>query len=423
MEKFNEALGEGYTKIKHKSGLDIYVIKKNMGSSYALFTTKYGSLANSFRLEGEKEFRSIPDGTAHFLEHKMFENEDGEDTFTKYARFGGNANAYTSAGRTSYLFSCTQNEHENLEVLLRFVTSPYFTEENVKKEQGIIGQEIKMYEDVAGWRLYFGMLQAMYKNNPVRIDTAGTVETISKITPEILYDCYSTFYDLSNMKLVVCGKFDVEKVTAVADSVLPNAKNVKYELAPFNEPAKVAKKKSECLLSVARPLFMIGVKSVNGENTGKAGLKKSIAMDIVTECLFGDGSDFYCDNYESGLINDSFGADFEQSYGYAHLVISGESEKPETVKKKVEELFAKTVEKGISKKDFERCKKVVYAKSIFAFENTESFASSVMNGLIMDWDALDVPAAIMSVKYSDVTAAAKELLVPDAVCMSVVKPL
>ncbi len=420
--KYNEKIEEGYTKIKHKSGLEVYIIPKDHASSFAGFGTKFGSFVNKFRLEGEKEFTDIPDGTAHFLEHKMFENEDGEDTFAKYARYGGSANAYTSNDRTVYYVTCTSNEYENLEVLLRLLRSPYFTEENIKKEQGIIGQEIGMYDNNPNWKLYMGALQGMYKVNPVRIDIAGTVESIGTLSKELLYKCYETFYAPSNMFLVLCGKYEAERVMELVDKIVEPTKKCTFELPEFTEPQKANRKKTETNLDVARPVYMIGIKDSNTENTGKAGLKKAATTDILVECLFGIGSKFYCDGYRSGLLNDSFEASYEQAFAYSHLMISGEAQSPDAVMKKLKEALAEAVEKGIDKADFERCKRVIYAKSILSFESTEGFAQGFMNGILMNYDMLDVPSAINGVKLADVNARAKELFIEDAMTLSVVKP-
>ncbi len=420
--KYNEKMEEGYTKIKHKSGLEVYVIPKDHASSFAGFGTKYGSFHSKFRLEGEKEFTNIPDGTAHFLEHKMFENEDGEDTFAKYARYGGNANAYTGNDRTVYYVTSTSNEYENLEVLLEVIRSPYFTEENIKKEQGIIGQEIGMYDNNPNWKLYFGALQGMYKVNPVRIDIAGTAESIGTLNKELLYKCYNTFYAPSNMFLVVCGKYEADKVMELVDKYLEPAKKTELELPEFTEPDKANRKKTEISLDVARPIYMVGIKDKDRTNTGKAGLKKAVTTDILVECLFGIGSKFYCESYKSGLINDSFEASYEQTYAYSHLIVSGEAASPDAVYKKIKEVLAEAAENGIAKADFERCKRVIYAKSVLSYESTDGFAQGFMNGILMGYDMLDVPAAINAVKLSELNARAKELFVEEAMTLSVVKP-
>jgi len=242
----NKKIDEKYYYIKHESGLDIYVVPKNHTNSYALFATKYGSIDNIFKLEGEPEFTEVPDGIAHFLEHKMFENEDGIDTFKKYAETGASANAYTSFNKTCYLFSCADNEEKfdkSLEILLDFVTHPYFTEKTVRKEQGIIGQEIRMYEDNPGWQVYFQMMANMYKKHSVRLDIAGTDESISKITADILYKCYNTFYNLSNMALCVSGNVTPEQVKKVADKILKKSEPIKIERFNYEEPEGVVKKR------------------------------------------------------------------------------------------------------------------------------------------------------------------------------------
>ena len=186
----SELTGDSYYKIKHQSGLDIYVYpKEGYKSSYAIFGTKYGSINTCFSVDG-KEKITVPDGIAHYLEHKLFESEEG-----------ANANAYTSFEKTCYLFSCTDKLEQSLEILLDFVQSPYFTAQTVAKEQGIIGQEIKMYDDDPNWRVMLNMLEGMYKNHPVRIDIAGTVESIAQITAEKLYEVYNVIYNLKNMAL------------------------------------------------------------------------------------------------------------------------------------------------------------------------------------------------------------------------------
>ncbi len=212
-------LGDKYYRINHSSGLTIYLFpKKGYNSKYAIFGTRYGSVNNAFSLDGGK-VKKVPDGIAHYLEHKMFECEDG-DAFLKYAKTGANANAYTSFDKTCYLFSCSDNFNQSLEILLDFVQRPYFTKETVAKEQGIIGQEIRMYDDSAEWRVMFNMLENMYHNHPVQLDIAGTVESIAEITPELLYDCYYTFYNLNNMVLCVAGDLTPEDILETADKLL-----------------------------------------------------------------------------------------------------------------------------------------------------------------------------------------------------------
>ena len=222
-KKTNSLTGETLYYGTHSSGLDIYIMpKEGYSGSYAIFGTKYGSVDSKFIVPGEKEVTEVPDGIAHYLEHKMFDQPDGSNVFDKFSRYGGNANAFTSFNITAYLFSATSNVEENLKALLDYVQSPYFTEESVQKEQGIIGQEIRMYDDSGDWKLFFNFIGCLYNDNPVKKEIAGTVESISEITADYLYKCYNTFYNLSNMAIVVAGNVDAEKILQALLISFPN---------------------------------------------------------------------------------------------------------------------------------------------------------------------------------------------------------
>jgi len=220
IEYTSALLREKYTYIEHASGLPIYVFPKAMTNTYALFATKYGSLDTTFAV-GDGKPVTVPDGIAHFLEHKLFEAPDGTDTFTRFSALGADSNAYTDYNKTAYLFGCTENAEEALAELLTFVTQPHFTDESVARERGIIAEEIREDEDSPWERAYLNLLSALYHKNPVRKNIVGTVKTIQKITPKLLYKCYNAFYRLDNMALVVCGNITPEAVVAVADRILP----------------------------------------------------------------------------------------------------------------------------------------------------------------------------------------------------------
>ena len=237
----NDILDEGYYAVEHKSGLKIYVYpKEEYTSTYAVFGTKYGSIDTRFKRSDRADFIEIPAGTAHFLEHKLFESEE-LDAFQRYAKTGASANAYTSFDRTCYLFTCTGHFKENFEILLDFVRHPYFTEETVRKEQGIIGQEIDMYKDSPDWECLFNMLGAMYHRHSVRIDIAGTKDSIAQITADMLFSCYDTFYNLSNMALAVAGRITVDEVLEIADRLLQSDEAVTVERAFKPEPESIVK--------------------------------------------------------------------------------------------------------------------------------------------------------------------------------------
>ena len=212
----SSAVREKYYLHHHPSGLDIYLFPKKLTTTYAVFGANYGSVDNTFKTSKDGDFITVPDGIAHFLEHKLFANEDGSDAFEHFSAFGADANAYTSFNKTAYLFSCTDNFEESLGELLDFVTHPYFTEDSVKKEIGIIAQEIKMYDDTPSDRCFYGMLEGMYEHHSIRRNICGSVDSISKITPKLLYDCYGTFYNLSNMALVISGDVELDTVIRIA---------------------------------------------------------------------------------------------------------------------------------------------------------------------------------------------------------------
>ena len=286
--KENKMLNEKYHTFKHKSGLEVYVIPKKMTTSYAIFATRYGAIDNKFKLDTDSNFTSVPDGIAHFLEHKLFECEGGIDAFELFAKTGASANAFTSNTMTAYIFSCAENFYESLEILLDFVTHPYFTEQTVQKEQGIIGQEIRMYDDNPGARLQKGLMKALYAKNKIRIDVAGTIESISEINADILYKCYNTFYNLNNMALCVCGDIDVNEVEKVCDKILNKAENITVirDYEDEDEPHYVNQKRYVCELDVAKPMLAIGIKDTNISNDPSERTKKAYAMEILNEILF-----------------------------------------------------------------------------------------------------------------------------------------
>ncbi|MBP0973188.1 MAG: insulinase family protein, partial [Oscillospiraceae bacterium] len=299
--------GEKCLHVQHKSGLEIYIMEmEGYRSSFALFGTKYGSINTRFRLRGETDYAEVPEGIAHYLEHKLFENEDC-DAFAKYARTGANANAYTSFDRTAYLFGCSEHFAESLEILLSFVQEPYFTAENVEKEQGIIAQEIRMNDDEPGWRVFFNMLKAMYHVHPVRIDIAGTVESIRQINADLLYRCYNTFYNLHNMVLSVAGNVKADEVLAICDRLLKPCEDMGLEEVFAEEPDTIVQPYVEAHLQVGAPLFNLGFKLRPME--GKELLRAELMSSILLEAILGPSTKLYTGMLEEGLINSEFDTD------------------------------------------------------------------------------------------------------------------
>ncbi len=419
-EKSNPAIGESYYHTVHKSGLRVFVIPKKMTTAYAIFGTEFGSIDNDFTFDGRHVV--LPDGIAHFLEHKMFENEDGSDTFERYAKTGANANAYTTFERTCYLFSATENVYESLEILLDFVTHPYFTDKTVEKEQGIIGQEIRMYDDNPGWQLYFGMLSALYHRNTVRIDTAGTTETIAGITPSLLFDAYNAFYNLHNMALCVCGDVTPEKVEEICDKVLTPAPSPVIVRHYPDEPAAVRTEFISKKLDVSMPMFAVGIKDGAFPAEGDPLAKRQACWDILLDMLFGKSSAFYNKAYEEGLIDSSFSFEYECSKTFGHASVSGSSDRPEDVYRAIRDEIRRIKREGLDRTAFERIRKAQYADMLREFNSTEDIAGGFLVFHFEGTDMLDYPGIIAGVTFEDVQSLLRDGFAEDAFVLSTVLP-
>ncbi len=414
-------IGESYEYAKHKSGLDVYVIPKELATSYAVFATRYGAIDNCFEVEGDgRGLHEVPDGIAHYLEHKMFENEDGVDTFSRFAAYGANANAFTTANMTAYLFSCTDHLYENLEILLDYVSKPYFTPENVEKERGIIGQEIRMYEDDPASAIYYNLLEAMFEKHQARINVAGTVDSIAKITPELLYDCYYTFYNFSNMTLCISGKAEMQKVLDLLDRILPEREQKSIIRHYHAEKPEVFKKRVTARFEIAKPIFMIGVKSLSNE-TGEALLRKNVALDILTDVLFGDTSPFAIEVYESGLVN-GFDASAYHGEGASKIFMEGETDDPEAVYARVLAYLDEIREKGLSREAYERVKRASYASYIKMFDSTR-LADEYTFMLREGYDPFTYGKALEHITFEDIEALFPMVFREEYMAMSTVFPL
>ncbi len=390
----NDLLGEKYYKIKHTSGLNIYVFpKENYSSTYAIFGTKYGSIDTAFKRSNEENFTEVPEGIAHFLEHKLFESEE-LDAFERFAKTGASANAYTSFDKTCYLFSCSGNFKENLDILLDFVRHPYFTQQTVEKEQGIIGQEIRMYRDVPDWRGLFNLLCAMYKNHPVRIDIAGTEESISGITADLLYKCYNDFYNLGNMALAVAGNVTVEEVVESADRLLVKDEDFSIDRKVFEEPKEVMTEYIEEKLSVVSPIFSLGFKE--SWETPERTLKEELLGNIILEVIAGNTSDLYKELIDAELINPTFSTEYFTGFGYSSMMFSGESSDPKKTCEIIKEKIRQIKSDGIAKEDFERARKKLYGREIMSYNDVDELANNLIaadfmnEGLFDEFETLKV---------------------------------
>ena len=412
--------GDFYYKGRHPSGLDIYLYPKENGSSTrAVFGTRYGSIDNCYQRSDEPEPETVPEGIAHYLEHKLFESEDG-DAFARYAETGANANAFTGFESTCYVFSCTDRLYDSLRILLDFVQSPYFTEETVAKEQGIIGQEIKMYEDLPGWRVFFNYLQAMYHSHPVRDDAAGTIESIAKITPEYLYRCYNTFYNLNNMALVLSGKFDVDRVLEVCDEMLKPAPPVRVKRVFPEEPDTVVKPYIEQKLSVAMPVFQFGYKE---RVDGPRSVTDLAAMSALLAILASDASPMFRKLLDQGLINEaSFSRDYFEGSGYATVMFGGESRDPEAAADLIKEEVARLQRDGISEEDFRLAKRSLYGESISALNHAAGVAGWVIDFAFKGLEPFAYIDALAELTLPEVQRKL-EVLREDRSVLSVIRPI
>lgn len=413
----NERIGEHYFRMEHPSGLTILVYpKKGFNSIYASMGTKFGSIYSKFRFNG-KEI-TVPDGTAHYLEHKLFESEDGS-AFQKYAKTGASANAFTAFDMTCYLFSCTDQFSESLKILIDLMGNPYFTEENVAKEQGIIGQEIKMYDDSPDWRVMMNLLQGMYHVHPINIDIAGTVETIAKITPEVLYECYNSYYNLHNMVMTVVGGADPDEVLKIVESTIKPSAAVDTELIIPDEPYKVVKSYTEQIMPVAVPMFELGFKE---DSMGRyATNKEMLCTSVLLNAFIGESSELYRKLLNEKLINASFGFEYFEGMGYRSVIMSGETRKPKEAAEMINDAVRELHKNGISREDFEIAKKVVYGKTVSAFDSKQAIASELINSEFTGREIYEALDDMAEMTLEDVNKRLESQLDADNCCLSVVR--
>lgn len=372
----NEKLGESVFCARHSSGLEIRVMPKaGYSSAYAVFGVKYGSIDTAVKNENG-EFEMIPEGTAHFLEHKLFESED-LNAFERFAKTGASANAYTSFEKTAYLFKGSENIGESLEILLDFVQSPYFTQETVEKEQGIIGQEIRMYQDLPDWQVMFNLLRALYSVHPVRIDIAGTQESIAKIDADLLYRLYKNFYNPANMVLCVVGAIEPQEVFDIVDRCIKPADAKPAERKFEKESGKPVQAYIEEQLSVAQKQFLLGFKEELSEPL--LSLEDEIASEIVLEALCGKSSPLFKRLLDEELIDMGFGSEMFNGFGFSCVMLGGTSADPEKTAGIIKAEIAKAQSEGIDPAAFERAKRKFYGRYVMCYNDIDDTANMMMN--------------------------------------------
>ena len=421
----NEMLKEKLFYKEMDSGLKVYFIpKKGYSKQYAIFATAYGSTDNIFTPIDESENIEVPEGIAHFLEHKLFEDPE-YNIFDKFSQSGADVNAYTNFSSTAYLFSSTEKFYENLKLLVEFVQHPYFTDENVEKEKGIIAQEINMYKDSSDWRVYFNCLSAMYNEHPIKIDIAGTVESIQNITKELLYKCYNTFYNPSNMVLFIVGDLSFDEILKVVDK--SERKDYKksgdiHRVFP-NEPIEVKQKLIEESMLTAAPIFYIGFKDNDCGLTGKEQVKKDFVTNFILDMIFGSSSVFFNELYEEGLVDNSFGAYYTGKKTYGHSLIVGESINPKEVYNRVMALLEKPVQSILLEEDFNRIQRKSIGEFLMGLNSVEFIANNFIDFYFDDFLLLDYVDLIESIEYKDLVERFNKHFTKDNVVLSIINPL
>ena len=422
----NDILKEELYYEKLENGLDVYFMpKRGFTKKYAVLATNYGSNELEFIPIGEKEKIRVNEGIAHFLEHKMFEQPDGGNAFDKFSKWGASANAFTNFTMTAYLFSATENFYESFEHLIDYVQTPYFTDENVEKEKGIIEQEIKMYNDDPDWNVYFNCLKALYVNYPVRVDIAGTVESIYKITKEELYKCYNTFYNPGNMALFVVGDLDVDKVMEIAKKANHyDVEKLSNKIERFypDEPDHVNEKEIVKQFPISIPMFNIAFKDNKVGIKGNELLRKEVVTEILIDMLFKKGSKLYEDLYMKGLINENFGAGFSSQIDYGFTIIAGDSKNPREVKKIIHEYIERYKDEGLSKEEFERTKKKKIGNFLKYFDSVNFIANNFISYKFKDINLLDYLDVIKAVTFEEVEERLKTHLLEEYSVISIVEP-
>lgn len=411
-------LGERYYSCVHQSSLPIYVFPKKMSTTYAMLAVKFGSVDNA--TDGER----FSDGVAHFLEHKLFANEDGSDSFERFSALGADANAYTSHSRTVYLFSCTDHFGKALEELLTFATHPYFTDRSVKKEQGIIAEEIRMCHDDPYDRCYRNMLMGLYEHHPVRIDICGSERSVMGITAEELYRVYNAFYRLDNMALVVCGDVDPEEVRKIADKCLPSAapEQAPIRVPEVRESSRAAKPHICTEGQVAKPIFAIGIKDVAVPTNAAEAARRSAAMEILCEMLFSDTGELYNILFDKGLISPEFSFGYSQSRDFGFVRISGEADDPEAVQAHILEFLAEQRKKGLDEAEFLHCRRIEFAEYIKGFDSTEEIADNLVAFLFEGAELLSYADVIAGVTFREVCDLFETFFDPSCFTLSQVRP-
>ena len=411
-------IDEDCLKYVHTTGVTVLMCPmEGFSTVTAQFSVRFGSEDNRFIKDGREI--AIPDGTAHYLEHKLFESEE-KGAFELFAKTGASSNAGTGYDHTVYYFNCTDHFEENLEILLNFVQSPYFTPETVEKERGIIEQEITMYQDSPYWRTIMELLKGVYKENPIKTDIAGSAESIAQITDKILYEVYDTFYNPANMFLCVAGKFEPDKVIEVCERCLKKRDKVEFQTVREPEPLNVVTARAEITMPVSKPLFAIGFKRPDTTDEREA-LKDYFYFNILFEIMFEGTSDFYTRMRSEGMINNEFSDSVFSGRGYLLPMIMGESDDPDYVFAEIKKEIRAFKAAPPSKEVFSRVKKAMYGNGIFNCNNPNGMVGILTSAALAGLSPFSWYETLAEINYEDTVSKLAELDEENS-CLSVIKP-
>ena len=416
---FYERIGESVYQEVLPNGLQVRIAPKpSHARKYAFFSTRYGGMDTRFCLDGK--WLDTPPGIAHYLEHKMFDTKEG-NALQELAKNGAEPNAFTANAMTGYYLDSTEKFEENLEILLSFVSIPYFTDESVAKEQGIISQEIRMIEDNPDWQIYVRMLRAMYQNTTARIPIAGTVESISHITADTLYQCHKAFYTPSNMMLTVVGDVDPVHVIDLANSVLPKEGGPVIPRDYGTEPPEVAQREIAMEMEVSSPQFLAGYKCKSIPD-GEEYLRTNLLGDMACDILLGDSSPLYLRLYDQGLINSSFGGSFEMLPGISYLYAGGDCKEPRRVVEEIQKEAERLVREGVDEDFYQRVRRASFGANLRGLNSFENIAVCLTEGYFHGYDPLCFPQVFDTIHKEDIVDFLKENILEDHMVLSQIIP-
>ena len=420
-KQYYPALEETVCREVLPNGLTVLVVPRpGFRKKLAYFVTDFGSVHRCFTLDG-KHYEA-PQGVAHYLEHKMFDMPWGEVS-ADFAALGANPNAFTSYDMTAYYFSCTENFESCLKLLLQFVSTAYFTEESVAKEQGIIGQEIDMAADSPDSRIFEQLMEGMYPHHRIRETILGTRQSLTGITPQVLETCHRAFYTPENMVLCVVGNVDPTEVAAMAREVLGDEKRPAAAKEPIPEEEMCCLKNLvDTRMEVAMPMFQLGFKC-ECPGKGESAVREEIIGDLAAEALFGESSALYLQMYEDGLIDSSFGGGYETVDGMAILTCSGDSEDPEGVREAVLAGLETLLSAGIPEEDFLRMKRSALGRRIRDLDSFDSTCFRLCAYHFSGFAYPEFPALYQSIQKEEVQAFLRRVVTRQRCCLSVIRPL